>query len=167
MPGTKSTTDREIRLHLLVRHPPAGVRFAVQRGPTAACDLVPPVYATIDWLSFEIVVRLGPPRRAGPYRFLGPFVHGSPDARFVYLNSGQAAGDPDSCWMRRAKVWLEDITAEQIDAVLAEPGAILEAEVDGSGRDGGPVCASTRVVGRSWRVSLDRPGTAALQSPDE
>lgn len=148
----RSATDHEIPLRLIVRRPPPGVRFAMQYGPTAIADLVPPANATSDSLTFEITVRLGAPRGGELLRFLGPFVHGSPGARFLYVNSGQLAGDPDSCWNRRAKVWLEDITAAQVEAVIEGPGGVLEAEVPGTGTDGGPVCASTHVQGRGWRV---------------
>jgi hypothetical protein len=145
---TKS--DRELPLRIIVRRPPEGVRFAMQRGPTATAELVPPVHTTMDSLSFEIMVRLGTPRPGAPLRFLGPYVHGSPEARFLYLNSGQLAGDPGSCWTRRAKIWLSDITAEQVRAALADPGAVLESEIEGTSTDGGPVCASTPLLGDGW-----------------
>jgi len=151
---TKGTTDQSIPLRIVVRRPPAGVRFAMQRGPTATAELIPPARVDVDSLSFEITVRLGIPR--GPkLRFLGPYVHVAPESRFLYINSGQLAGDPGSCWSRRAKVWLKAITADHIEAVLQKQGAVLEAEIEGTGRDGGPVCASTNVLGE-WRVSLDR-----------
>ncbi len=149
----KTKTDQELPLRIIVRRPPKGVRFAIQRGPTATAELVPPVHTTMDSLSFEIMVRLGTPRRGALLRFLGPYVHGSPEARFLYLNSGQSAGDLGSCWIRRAKVWLKDIAPEQVRAVLADHGAVLESEIEGTGRDGGPVCASTHLIGDGWRFS--------------
>jgi hypothetical protein len=147
-------SDQPIPLRIVVRRPPSGVRFALQRGLTRAAELVPPARVDGDSISFEMTVRLGDPRGAAKLRFLGPYVHGAPDSRFLYINSGQLAGDPASCWSRRAKVWLKAITADQVEAVLRKKGAVLEAEIEGTARDGGPVCASTNVLGE-WRVSLD------------
>lgn len=153
----KTETVGELPLRLIVRRPPAGVRFAMQRGPTATAELVAPVRTGVDSLSFELTVRIGDPRRGAPLRLLGPYVHGSPSARFLYVNSGQLAGDPESCWCRRAKVWLEGITTEQVRAVLAEPGTMLEAHIEGTGGDGGPTCASTHVLGAGWRLVRRAP----------
>ncbi len=133
----------------------------MQRGPTATAELVPPTRVDVDSLSFEVTVRLGVPRRGAKLRFLGPYVHGAPESRFLYISSGQPAGDAASCWSRRAKVWLKGITADHVEAVLRKKGAVLEAEIEGTGRDGGPVCASTNVLGE-WRVSLN--GLAAPPS---
>jgi hypothetical protein len=49
------------------------------------------------------------------------------------------AGQADSCWTRRLKVPLSGITTKMIAA-----GGILEARVPGTGRDGGPACASVK-----------------------
>lgn len=149
---SRTNTDPVLPLRIIVRRPPPGVRFAMQRGPTATAELVPPVSATADALSFELDVRIGAPRGAAPLRLLGPFVHGSPDARFLYVNSGQLAGNAVSCWNRRAKIWLDGITTELVDSGLAHPGAVLEAEVEGTARDGGPMCASTPLLADGWRL---------------
>jgi len=146
-------TDEALPIRIVVRRPPPGVPFAMQRGPTATAELVPPVQVTTDSLSFELTLRLGPPLRGTQLRFLGPYAHGPPESRFLYVNSGQLAGDPTSCWSRRAKVWLRGITAEQVRAVLSNEGTVLEAEIEGAGRDGGPVCASTNVLGEGWRLA--------------
>jgi uncharacterized protein DUF5990 len=149
---TSMSTEHAVPLRIVVRRPPSGVRFALQRGPTATAELVPPTREDGDSLSFEMTVRLGDPSSAAKLRFLGPYVHGPTDSRFLYINSGQSAGDPASRWSRRAKVWLKAITADQVEAVLRKKGAVLEAEIEGTARDGGPVCASTNVLGE-WRVS--------------
>ena len=69
----------------------------------------------------------------------GPFVQGPRGQRFVYLDIGTYAGQAESCWSRRLKVPLTGITAKMIAA-----GDVLEARVPGTGRDGGPTCASVR-----------------------
>ena len=67
----------------------------------------------------------------------GPFVQGPPRQRFVYLDIGTYAGQADSCWSRRLKVPLDGIPEKFI-----RTGGVLEARVPGTGRDGGPNCAT-------------------------
>ncbi len=149
----QTVANGALPLRIVVRRPPLGVRFAVQHGPTANAELVPPTHTTADAITFEFAVRVRAPTLREPIRLLGPFVQGAVGARFVYVNSGQLAADAASCWTRRAKVWLAGITREQIGAVLACPGAMLHAEVEGRAGDGGPVCASTSVLG-GWHVVM-------------
>jgi hypothetical protein len=67
------------------------------------------------------------------------------------VNSGKRAGQFDSCWDRRAKVPLTGVTASLIEQAAALPGAVLETQIAGTGRDGGPSCATVPLVG-GWRV---------------
>jgi hypothetical protein len=142
--------DRELPLRLVLREPPAGVRFAMQRGPTATRELVPPSAESPARVTFDITVRVRAGEGGAP-RFAGPFVHGPPAERFLYVNAGDHAGDAASPWSRRAKIRLDGIAAADVDAVLARPGTVLEGEIAGTSRDGGPVCATTPVLG-GWRV---------------
>jgi hypothetical protein len=80
-------------------------------------------------------------------------VQGPPGGRFVYVNVGTYAAQPDSPWGRRAKVPLGGITDALLDAALASPGAVLEAAFAGRGRDGGPSCATVPLLGGGWRVA--------------
>jgi hypothetical protein len=99
-------------------------------------------------MSFEFEIDVD---RSGPaLNFLGPFAQGPKDARFVYVNSGEYAGQTDTCWARRAKISLMSITRSQIDEALERKGSIIESTMPGVGRDGGPTCAS--VNGLEWRV---------------
>ena len=69
----------------------------------------------------------------------GPYVQGPPKERFIYIGIGTFAGNAASCWSRRLKVPLTDITAK-----MAVTGGVLEARVAGTGRDGTPSCATVR-----------------------
>jgi hypothetical protein len=69
----------------------------------------------------------------------GAFVQGPRRQRFVYVNIGTYAGQADSCWSRRLKIPLDGIPAKLIGA-----GGVLEAHVPGTGRDGGPNCATVK-----------------------
>ena len=72
----------------------------------------------------------------------GPFVQGPPAERFVYLDIGTYAGQTDTQWSRRLKVPLAGITAKMVEQVSGS--AVLEASVPGTGRDGGPNCATVK-----------------------
>jgi len=135
----------ELRLRINVVNPPEGVRFQVQRGRS---DLVPPTHQSRKALRFDFSVRVGK-RPGGEPNFLGPFTQGPPDGRFVYVSSGTLAGQPDSCWTRRAKIPLTSIAWTLIEQAR-KSDAVVETDMPGSGRDGSPTCAT--VKGVSWRL---------------
>jgi Family of unknown function (DUF5990) len=136
----------DLRLRIVVIGPPAGVQFQLQRGTR---DLEPPARRTDTATTFDFVVRVGT-RPDGAPNFLGPYAQGRPAARFVYVNSGTLAGQPDSCWTRRAKIPLGGITWQMIQDARRTEGAV-EAEIDGTARDGGPACA-TVPLRTPWRI---------------
>jgi hypothetical protein len=139
----------EIPIRIAVVRPPPGVAMRVQCG---RADLLPPTRETADALSFDFTVRAGGTLADGRPTFLGPCAQGTPADRFVYVNSGTSAGQAGSPWRRRAKVKLAGITREMVDAALAEPGAVLEARIEGTGRGGGPACATVPLLGGGWRL---------------
>jgi hypothetical protein len=140
-----------IPLRITLVGPPDGVTFRVQRGRTNwdDPDFLAPTQSTGERISFDFAVRVGPRQTGRPPNFLGEFVQGPTGGRFVYVNSGKLAGQADSRWERRAKIPLAGITWQQIATRQSTPDAILEARVHGTGRDGGPVCASVSV---DWKI---------------
>jgi hypothetical protein len=138
---------RELPLRVVVLHPPPGVAMRIQRGRG---ELLDPASATAGRLVFELTVRVGGTRADGGPNLLGPYAQGRPDDRFLYLNSGTAAGQPGSRWSRRAKLKLAGITAAMVDEALSVPGAVLQAELAGAFVDGSPTCAT--VKGLEWRI---------------
>src|SRR6266550_6566994 len=128
----------ELALRITVLHPPPGVTFRVQRGKS---ELVEPDRVDNDAISFEFTVRLGARERGKSPNFLGPFAQGTPSSRFVYVNSGTYAGQKDTLWSRRAKIPLAGISWSLIQK---SRGGVLETKIEGTGSDGGPVCASVR-----------------------
>ena len=135
---------QELRIRIRVIEPPKGVKMLVQRGRH---ELVPPINKTDEELVFEFPIEVD--LSSGVPNFLGKYAQGPKDSRFVYVNSGTAAGELGSPWSRRAKLSLMSITARQVAQAL-ESGAILETSFPGIGRDGGPTCAS--VKGLVWSV---------------
>jgi hypothetical protein len=138
----------EIPLRVTVVGPPLGVAWAVQSGRS---DLIEPSERTEARIAFDVTVRVGAPRPGGQSTLLGRVIQGPPTDRFLYLNSGKRAGQVDSCWDRRAKVPLNGITEQLIESVGKQPGARLEAQIAGTGPDGGPACATVPLLAE-WRV---------------
>jgi hypothetical protein len=135
-----------VPLRITVLDPPAGVVFAIQKGK----EVVTPMLADDRDLSFDFSVRVRE-RDDGAPNFLGPFVQGPPTTRFVYVNSGTSAGQSDSCWRRRGKVGLIGISWELITNVTSKPGKVLEVQITGKARDGGPVCATVKPLS-GWTI---------------
>ncbi|HEV7428358.1 MAG TPA: DUF5990 family protein [Thermoanaerobaculia bacterium] len=134
--------DQEIALRIIVENPP--VRFAVQRGKD---QLLEAVEASAKKLVFEFSVRAREGADGAP-NFLGRFAQGPVGGRFVYVNSGKHAGEPDCEWTRRAKVPLGGITWAMI-----RKGGVIEARIGGTARDGGPACATVPLLGGGWKIA--------------
>ncbi len=98
-------------------------------------------------LKFEFSVGVGPGTGKAMATLTGPFVQGPSGERFVYIDIGTCAGQAGSCWTRRLKIPLAGITTEMI----AQDG-ILEARVPGTGKDGGPTCATVKPFG-GWKLT--------------
>jgi hypothetical protein len=65
------------------------------------------------------------------------------------VNSGKRAGQAKTQWDRRAKVPLTGINWTLIKNVAK--GGVLETQIEGTGRDGGPACGTVPLIGR-WRA---------------
>lgn len=131
-----------LQLKIIVENPPVDVAFAVQRGRS---DLLGPSSASLHSLVFEFPVLVAD-TSAQPPRLTGEFTQGPPAARFIYVNSGTYAGQAGSCWSRRAKVPLAGITATLLQSAIHSPHGVLVASISGTGRDGGPACASVPLL---------------------
>jgi hypothetical protein len=135
--------DQEITLRLVLEKPPPGVDFGIQKGRGSIYETIQTRRSAGGDLTFEfnVVVRAA---SAGSIDFAGPLVQGPRGARFVYVDIGTCAGQRDTPWSRRLKVPLAGITSELIRRGLSGANRVLEARVPGTGRDGGPSCASVK-----------------------
>ena len=124
--------------------PPKDVAFAVQTGQDGLQDRT---IATGEDLSFDLTVEAA---ASGPgVRFYGPAVQGPPAGRFIYVRSGTMAGQPQSFWTRRVKVPLASLSWAAA-ARAAASSTRLEARLDGRATDGGPACATVKLL-QGWR----------------
>ncbi|MBI2685397.1 MAG: hypothetical protein HYX27_03700 [Acidobacteria bacterium] len=115
-------------LHITLIEPPAGVLFALQNKDNVLSSQIMSTGAGIE---FEIPIEVDPTGRA-----FGKFVMGPPAQRFVYINSGTYAGQPNTRWSRRAKIPLANLPV----------GAHIETKINGRAGDGGPCCATVPLV---------------------
>jgi Family of unknown function (DUF5990) len=117
------------------------VAVGVQRGKEVV-DLRPADAGAVVW-AFDVTdVR----DRAGAADLRGPYVHGRPGGRFLYLSWGGVGADGWPRMFRRAKLMLDP-------AVLADAaGETLVAELSLTMADGSPVCAAVRPPAITWSV---------------
>ena len=153
-----------IRIVLLA--PPAGVPWALQVGKAAASTLVGPAVVTQDRVVLATTLSLAGVDSAGQPVLRGPAVQGPAGGRFIYANSGLRAGDTASGFDRRAKIPLATITPALLAEWRRTPGAWLEARVAGTGRDGGPACATVALLDGGWRLVAPGPSDAARRSAE-
>ena len=163
-PKTKKATppaeELVVNLRILCRAPlraaDYGAEFGLQDNSSTTHWALTPGMARSDGdLQFDFEARVRPHPRTGEPTFLGNYVHGPTDGRFAYL-SWRPAGcrlsqlPPNGPgWVRRMKVHLRSITWAQIRQAV-KTGGVLEAAVEGVGRDGGPNCASVPLLGDGW-----------------
>lgn len=138
----------DAKLRIIVRNPLPGVSFAVQLG---RAELLEPSVRKASSLTFEVPVKVGE-NKSGVTTLSGPVIQGKADEKFVYVNSGKRAGQPSSCWDRRAKVMLSNVDAKMLKK-LRDQGGTLVAEINGMGGDGGPSCARVPILGGGWRIA--------------
>lgn len=127
----------DLTLRIILADPPPGVVFSKQDAKNHPVD---PVRSEGD-LSFDIPITLTPtPNGLRPG---GGFVRADGRGRFVYIASGQAAGDCQTDWQRRLKIYLHELP----DDVAG--GEVLEATIAGRAKDGGPACATVPLL-KGW-----------------
>jgi len=139
----------ELKLRIVLERPPKGVDFGLQKGRGSAYETVQKQRSKESDLVFTFIVDAEAESNAVVPTLRGPFVQGPPDQRFVYLDIGTYAGQQDSCWSRRLKIPLRGITM-----AMVKSQAVLEARVPGTGKDGGPSCATVKPFG-GWKLLRD------------
>lgn len=138
----------EIRGHGLPGRRCAGhaeVAVGVQRGREVV-DVHPADADRVVW-AFDVAEV---PGRAGAPDVRGPFVHGRPGARFLYLSWGGVDAGGTRAMFRRAKLMLDP--AVLAAAAGAGGGAKLVAELNLTMADGTPLCAAVRPPAVAWTV---------------
>ena len=110
MPAESRTTV--VRLRIVVTNPPTGTgtSFGIQDKSGA---LHPDASKSKDAVAFECEVKASDGGHGSEPNFLGPFTHGPPKARFLYISHRR---DGAAGWIKRIKVPLSSITWSMIEA---------------------------------------------------
>jgi hypothetical protein len=141
--------ELELRLRIVLEEPPAGVDFGLQLGKGTDYQTIQTQRSNTGNLEFEGSVTVKDNRADGLPNFLGPLAQGPPTQRFIYVDVGAYAGQPHARWGRRIKIPLGGIGWDTIKKVTGQSGAALEARIPGTGKDGGPTCATVRC---EWKL---------------
>jgi hypothetical protein len=142
--------QHQLNLRIVVERPPAGVDFGLQKGRGSDYETVQTQQSKKEDLRFEFHIEVKEGKDGLP-NFLGPFVQGPTQERFVYLDIGTYAGQTGTPWSRRLKIPLHGITWKLIDQVSRSP-QVLEARVQGAGKDGSPSCGTVKPFA-GWKAT--------------
>jgi hypothetical protein len=140
----------ELPMRLVLIDPPANIDYGIQRGRGASYETVFVQQRKRGDVVFEFSITVSDDRKRAAPNFSGHFVQGTPARRFIYIDVGTYAGQKNTPWSRRMIVLLNGITWEQINRAR-KPGHRLSAAIQGTGKDGGPSCATVPIVG-GWKV---------------
>lgn len=141
--------DQELTVRIVLESPPPGVDYGLQKGGGSNYEVMQKQRSKTGDLQFEFSARVKEGKDGLPV-FLGPFVHGPPQERFVYLDIGTYAGQTDTPWSRRLKIPLRGITWDLVKQ-SSRPAHVLETHVPGTGKDGSPSCATVKPFS-GWEV---------------
>lgn len=137
LPGRRAGADADaLRL--------GNVHVGIQR-KTEVIDRVRADAATASWY-----VEVSSREVDGVLDVGGPFVHGRPGARFLYLSWG-ALSDDGFAMFRRAKLMFTDIPTELLRAAH-EGNGLLVGSLGLTDATGGPVCARVHPPAITWTV---------------
>ncbi len=140
-----------VRVRVVAIDPPFeaehGMVFGMQRGRSIHAPL--PADRTA---AFEFEIEVGP-GRSGRLDFRGPFVHGRPGDRFLYLWWGPA-GTEQGAPLARAKLKLGQVATDLLDR-CRDDGSVLVAELMATDDRGRPASGTIREPGVRWSVAPD------------
>lgn len=139
---------KEITLRIILENPVSGVQYGLQKGKGNNYEAVQNQIGNGKDLLFEFPVAVKCLPNEPPV-CTGPFAHGIPLDRFVYIDIGTAAGQSGSPWSRRMKIPLTGITESLINSVT--PQSALVTKVPGTGKDGCPNCATVKPF-NGWKL---------------
>jgi hypothetical protein len=147
--------EHELTLRIVLEKPPGDVDFGLQKGRGSSYETIQKQRFEGKDLTFEVPVRVKAGGKDSTPNFLGPFLQGPVGERFIYIDIGTYAGQTGTCWSRRLKVPLRGITWDMIDRSLADSESLLETRLPGTGKDGGPTCATVKPF-PGWKLVSGR-----------
>jgi hypothetical protein len=144
----------DLKLHIVLQKPTTDVDFGLQKGSGNTYETVQVQRSSSQDLHFDLTIVVKGERQKDSLPGLtGPFVQGANPNKFIYIDIGTYAGETSSCWSRRLKIPLTGITWDIVEKVNADSQLILETCVPGTGKDGGPNCATVKPF-EGWKVKV-------------
>ena len=140
--------NKLIRLRITLEKPVEGVVYGIHEGKGNEGKTIQKQMADGEDLVFEILV---PAKldKTESYKLSGPFVQGKPGENFIYIGIGTYAGQLNTTWSRRLKIPLAGVTHHVLAKM--DDKDILTTTVPGTGKDGGPNCATVKPFG-GWKA---------------
>ena len=136
-------------MRLVLVDPPADIDYGIQRGRGSKYEPMFVQRCQRGDVVFDFSIAVSDGKASAP-NFSGEYVQGTPARRFVYVDVGTYAGQKNTPWSRRMIVLLNGITAAHVKKALT-PGHRLAASIQGTGKDGGPSCATVPLID-GWQV---------------
>ena len=140
-----------VPLRIVLVAPPPGVDFDIPEGKGNDYKTIAVQRSRLSDLQFESFITVKGNRDDGTPNFVGSIVQGPLMGRFIYIDIGKSAGQFNSEWQRRIKIPLAGITWEMLDKTVDGPKRFLQASIHGTGKDGGPSCATVKPMD-GWKV---------------
>jgi hypothetical protein len=132
-----------VTLQIILNKPPAGVLFGLQKGSGSNSETIQKQMSGSGDLTFAFDVSVkGDKLKEEIPKLTGPFVQGPAGGKFVYIGIGTYAGQLNTVWSRRLKVPLSGITWDLLGSLTEQ--TVLQTTVPGTGKDGGPNCATVK-----------------------
>lgn len=146
------TMESEITFQIVLLKPTPDVDFGLQKGSGSNYETVQKQRSGSKDLSFNLTINIkGDKAKDKSPKLTGSFVQGPTNGKFIYIDIGTYAGQTGTLWARRLKVPLTGITWKEIDQLIANPMLIMETSVPGTGKDGGPNCATVKPF-NGWKI---------------
>ena len=137
--------ETDVALQIILVKPTRGVDFGLQKGSGSNYETIQKQRSDACDLVFKCTVKVKGEREKDLLpKFSGHCVQGPAGKKFIYIDIGTCAGQANTVWSRRLKIPLAGISWEEIDKLITNPSLILETIVPGTGRDGGPNCATVK-----------------------
>lgn len=144
--------EPEIALQIVLLKPTPGVDFGLQKGSGNNYEVIQKQRSDSKDLSFNFAVKVkGDKIKDQSPKLSGSFVQGPTNGKFIYIAVGTYAGQTGTPWSRRLKIPLTGIMWKDVDQLIVDPNLIMEANVPGTGKDGGPNCATVKPFD-GWKI---------------
>jgi len=142
--------ESEITLQIILIKPTPEVVFGLQKGSGNNYETIQKQIPTSNDLTFTFTIKVKGDRSIDKLpKLSGSFVQGPADNKFVYIDIGTCAGQTGTNWSRRLKIPLTGITWKDIDSLSGN--SMLQTTVPGTGKDGGPNCATVKPFA-GWKL---------------